>query len=137
MVDKERAAQMRLDGASFRKIGAEFGVSHQRIQQMLEGTDTKRRKRTTELERIPYEGLYQFMVANPEISFPRLAIIALGSGHHNESVKIRRFAYGKNCSFTKRTYDRLIAATGMTYEQLFKLRDGFTEADLEGGNGDG
>jgi hypothetical protein len=25
----------------------------------------------------------------------------------------------------------------MTYEQLFKLRDGFTEADLEGGNGDG
>ena len=24
--------------------------------------------------------------------------------------------------------------TGMTYEQLFKLREGFTETDLEGGN---
>jgi hypothetical protein len=30
---------------------------------------------------------------------------------------------------SKRSYDRLMAVTGMTYEQLFKLREGFKEED--------
>jgi hypothetical protein len=39
------------------------------------------------------------------------------------------FVHGRNSKISKRAYDRLMAATGMTYEQLFKLREGFKEEE--------
>jgi hypothetical protein len=137
MVDMKIAAQMRRDGATLQEIADVFGVKYQRIQYLLKKGGVRNGKRDAAIEKIPYEGLYQFMVANPNLSLSMLSVIMVGDGSHTASAKIRRFAHGENCSLSKRAYDKLLELTGMTYEQLFKLREGFTEADLEGGNGDG
>jgi hypothetical protein len=52
-----------------------------------------------------------------------------GNSGNNENNLVWNLLHGRNCRICKRAYDRLIAATGMTYEQLFKLRDGFEEED--------
>ena len=128
MVDREKAAQMRRDGATYQEIGEYFGVSRQRIEQILKGK-VKARKCSTDMERIPYEGLYNWLMDNPKVTYPTLAKIVLGNGENKSTNQITNLLHGRNSLISKRAYDRLIAATGMTYEQLFKLREGFKEED--------
>lgn len=127
MVDRERAAQMRRDGKTYREIGEEFGVSKQRAEQILHGR--RIRKRSTDMEKIPYEGLYNWLVCHPEITFPALAQLMFGGSTKSQHAAMWRLLHGRSCKISKKAYDRLIAATGMTYEQLFKLREGFKEEE--------
>lgn len=129
MVDRRTAKQMRDDGMSYQEIAEVFGVSRQRIHQVLKSGAVYTRKYAADIETIPYEGIYKFMVENPKVTFSALAVIMFGYSGNTASNMARRFVRGDNTKVGKRTYDRLIAATGMTYEQLFKLREGFTEED--------
>ncbi len=126
MVDREIAVQMRRDGATLQEIGDVFGVTRERIRQVLV-KQPRARKCSTDLEKIVYEGLYNYMMDNPKMTFTSLAMVMLNNGGNAASNKIQRFAHGKNCVISKKAYDRLIKKTGMTYEQLFKLREGFEE----------
>jgi hypothetical protein len=119
---------MRRDGATYKEIGAVFGVSHQRISQILKN-QIRTRKCSTDMEKIPYEGLYNYLMDNPKMTFPALAMAMFGAGDAKTSHKMRNLLHGKNCMVSKRSYDKLMALTGMTYEQLFKLREGFKEED--------
>lgn len=127
MIDRKTAAQMRNEGMTQQEIADVFGVSRQRIQQVLRKSIVYNRKYAADIEKIPYEGLYNYMVAHPSVTFPALAAILFGSSGKNENAVARSLAFGKNCRIGKRSYDRLMAETGMTYEQLFKLREGFKE----------
>jgi hypothetical protein len=88
---------------------------------------TYNRKYAADLEQIPYEGLYKFMVENPKVTYPALAMILFGDCGKNKNEVARNFAHGMSSKLPKRAYDRLIEKSGMTYEQLFKLREGFKE----------
>jgi hypothetical protein len=126
MVDKEKALQMRRDGATLNEIGNTFGVSGEYIRQILKH-QVRNRKNTTDMEKIVYEGIYNWLMANPKMTFPAVARLMFGHtscGYTNVAMNL---LHGKNCRISKQAYDRLMAATGMTYEQLFKLREGFSE----------
>lgn len=126
MIDREKAAQMRRDGASYEEIGKVFGVSRERVRQVLKN-QVRCRKYTTDMEKIAYEGLYNWLMDNQKVTFPALSYIMFGkrgTGHGNLMLN---FVQGKNVKITKQSIDRLIAKTGMSYEQLFKLREGFEE----------
>ena len=114
---------------TYREIADVFGVSRQRIQQVLKKGIVYKRKYAADIEKIPYEGIYKFMVENPRVTFSALAVILFGYSGNARVNMARRFVCGDNSKIGKRSYDRLIAATGMTYEQLFKLRDGFEEEE--------
>ena len=126
MIDRVKAEQMRRDGLTFREIGEAFGVSRQRVEQVLKG---KARKCTTDMEKIPCEGLYNWLMDNPKMTFPALARVMFNNCNANKKNQVVNLLHGRNCRISKRAYDRLMAATGMTYEQLFKLREGFKEED--------
>ena len=126
MIDREKAAQMRRDGASYQQIGDAFGVSKQRVQQVLKN-QVRLRKCSTDMEKIVYEGIYNYLMDHPRMTFPSLAMLMFGTSGSNENNLVHNLLHGRNCRIGKSAYDRLIAATGMTYEQLFKLREGFEE----------
>lgn len=126
MIDREKAAQMRRDGATYEEIGAVFGVSRERIRQVLKN-QVRTRKCSTDMEKIVYEGLYNYLMDNPKMTYPALSMAMFGGGDTKTNNKLRHLLHGKNCMISKRSLDRLMALTGMTYEQLFKLRDGFEE----------
>lgn len=128
MVDREKAAEMRRDGMTYAEIGEYFGVSRQRIEQCLKGR-VKTRKCSTDMERIPYEGLYNWLMDNPKVTYPTFARLVFGTCNTNTTNKIQNLLHGRNVLIGKRSYDRMMAVTGMTYEQLFKLREGFEEED--------
>ena len=135
MIDREKAAQMRRDGATYAEIGAAFGVSRQRAAQVLDlrrrcSQDGRRvRKCSTDMEKIVYEGIYNWMMDHPNVTYPALTNIMFGHYQKESRNTVVRLLHGKDSKIPKRAYDRLMAATGMTYEQLFKLRDGFKEED--------
>ena len=132
MVDKELAIEMRRDGKTFREIGEHFGVSHQRAQQII-GNGVRSRKSTMDMEQIVYKGIYDYMVSHPLVTIPTIArIIHGGSSTGVQIANARRLIHGGNVHITKSGIDRLIAKTGMTYEQLFELREGFTEEVADG-----
>lgn len=130
MIDRAVAAQMRRDGATYQQIGDAFGVSRQRVQQVLKN-QVRLRKCSTDMEKIVYEGIYNYLMDHPRMTFPSLAMVMFGNSGNNENNLVQNLLRGRSCKISKRAYDRLIAATGMTYEQLFKLRDGFKEEDDE------
>lgn len=125
--DKELAIAMRRDGKNDREIADYFGVSHQAVQQRLKGC-IHARKDGNAIEKIPYKGLYEFLLAHPKVRITYLAAIMFPNySDHAKAEKVRRFIQGGYASFPKVAYDRLMAYTGMTYEQLFELREGFKE----------
>ena len=108
------------------EIGDKYGVTRERIRQVLK-YQVRCRRHTTDMEKIVYEGLYNYMMDNPKLTFPNLARLMFGTSNGNYAKLVRNFLNGRNCRIRKRAYDRLMAATGMTYEELFKLREGFKE----------
>lgn len=127
MIDKEKVCQMRADGATYREIGEKFSVSKQYVEQIVR--KQRVRKQSTDMEKIPYEGLYNWLKEHPEITFPALTRIMFNDSNKNLHAAVLSFVHGRNSKISKRAYDRLMAATGMTYEQLFKLREGFKEEE--------
>lgn len=130
-IDKEIAIAMRLNNRTYKEIAEYFGVSWQAVQQKLRYC-TRARKDGDYIERIPYKGLYDFLMEHPRVTIPYLASV-MNNMHANKAIieRVRRLFEGKCAHFTKKELDRLLAYTGMTYEELFELREGFKEADNE------
>ena len=128
-IDKELAIEMRKEGKTYQEIGAYFGVSHQAVAKAVNNV-SRARKSSPVFEQIPYKGLYEFMQANKKVTIWGLAKIMGMDGSHTSQEKLRRFLLGRDVLLHKHAYDNLIARTGMTYEQLFELREGF-EKDVE------
>ena len=126
MIDREIVIEMRRNGMTYKEIGDVLGVTSQRIEQILKQEGRKRRF-GTDIEKIPYEGLYNWLVANERVGFSTLAIVMFGNSGNGYNNLARNFCLGRNSRISKKAYDRLLAKTGMTYEQLFKLREGYKE----------
>lgn len=124
-VDKELAVKMRREGKSTIEIADYFGVSFQAISAICRKRGA--RKFSDFIEKIPYKGIYEYMMADEKLTIPKFASRLGLDGDHASTEKLRRFIYGENVSINKRIYDNLLSLTGMTYEQVFELRDGFKE----------
>lgn len=126
MIDREVAIEMRRQGKTYGEISKVFGVSRQRVQQAI-GKDPRARKEGTLVDRIPYQGLYDYMVAHPRLTVPAFAMIVFGNGDGATSNRMRYILTGENVAIKKKSMDKLLSVTGMTYEQLFEPREGFVK----------
>ena len=129
IIDKELAREMRYEGKTFAEIAEYFGVSKQAVSKMLNNSVRRRRRDAQLFDQIPYKGIYEFIQANEKVTVPRFAAIMGMSMGGASTEKARRFLRGESVSLFKYNYDALIEKTGMTYEQLFELREGFEEAE--------
>lgn len=128
MIDRQLALDMRRNGATLREIGDYFGVSYQRVSQVLYGY-TRTRRDEAFIEKIVYKGIYDYMVAHENMTMPKLALEMYGCVGKNRAYveRLRRLFEGKDANISKGVIDRLLALTGLTYERFFELRDGFAE----------
>lgn len=110
---KIEAYAMRLDGVSLQGIADHFGVSKQYIHQLLPGA---RRSNKKKYESYIYPNIVKFLREN-NVSAKHLAELCdiTNSG-------INHFLSGKSGG-SKTTIDKILAVTGMTYEEAFAKED--------------
>ena len=129
-IDKELAIEMRRQGMTYKQIGEHFGVSWQAVHFQITHCD-RARKDGDYIEKIPYKGLYDFLIKHDRVTIPQLARVVFNNRGHAETERMRSLCNGCGAHVSKKGIDRLLAYTGMTYEQLFELREGFEEDDDE------
>lgn len=120
MIDSKtvQMIELRLSGKSYEEIGKLFGVSKQRVFQLIGGNEKCRRK-VDEVanQKIKYVGLRNWMRDNG-VSIARLTRLIYGHGNASTQTNTRLKIYGE-LEMPKSFIDKLIKITGLSYERLF------------------
>lgn len=121
MIEKQELMRAdRAQGMTYKQISEKYGVSKQRVQQLV-GGDTKHAiccfRGITEKDCI-YPNLRKWMNDN-KISKAELCRRMYGTSHPQCQDRLRVYLKGLT-NPTKLNIDRLIKVTGLTYEELFK-----------------
>ena len=103
---------MRLEGASLQECANRFGVSREYIRQITPPATAYARKRSS-YETCVYPNLAQWLYEN-RYSYNAFAKLCATS----YAIVFR--ALTGECDFRKALIDKILDATGMTYEEAFK-----------------
>jgi predicted transcriptional regulator len=110
MTNEQRveAYKMLLDGATYREVGEKFGLTHQRIHQIFSGQISKVKKYAC-----IYPNIRRWIVENhiTQPVFAEMVGVCPAAIHHYLSGKREP---------NKKTIDKILEVTGMTYEEAFK-----------------
>ena len=111
--DKIAMFKMRLEGATYEEIAKEFGVTKQRVQQiMLRAVGERRRK------------------SNDKIIYPNIA-----KWLEEKELTIKKFAQSNGLNYvtilnalkrdemSTKTANQILKATGLTYEEAFRKEE--------------
>ena len=113
----ERIRAQYMQGVRTDVLAKEYGLSRQRISQLVMGED--RDFKQTAVGRVVYTGLRRWMMEN-RCSFKRLAV-RLGYAHSGSTNRmVANKARGRQ-DFCKTEIDKILAMTGMPYEEVFAV----------------
>lgn len=115
-ISRERKHEMfdlYIDGATHAEIGAKYGISKQRVEQILHPNKGGKAKRVIDCV---YPGLKKWMEER-NMSASKLYCVVLGKKSGNCSVLKKKLA-GKS-KFSIRDIESILEYSGCTYEQLF------------------
>lgn len=110
---KIEAYTMLLDGNTYEAVARHFGVSKQRINQMFPHALAVKRMDGT---KCVYPAIFEFMAANG------MTCLALAKKAGVSSPTLYSALSGERGP-SKRTIDKILAATGLTYEAAFRKKD--------------
>lgn len=113
-IRKERMIELRKQGMTYEEIAKEVGMSRQRVYQIIGGN--YRRHRKFKEDEIVYAGLRNWMNEH-DMGWAQLVRSIYGYYHPELYVRVKSVMSGKNCR--KDYIDRVLFATGLTYEQAF------------------
>ena len=108
--DKVKMFSMRLEGATFQEIADKFGISRQRVQQLLCSNRPSTRKT---LNKIVYPNIAKWLDDNG------MNIYCFGERCGLSSTSLRNFLL-LDLGCTKYTIDKILEVTGLTYEEAFR-----------------
>jgi hypothetical protein len=120
MIDSKtvQMIELRLSGKSYEEIGKLFGVSKQRVFQLIGGDERCRYPvRGVANQKIKYVGLRNWMREN-SVSIAQLTRLIYGHGNASTQTNTRLKIYG-SLEMPKSFIDKLIEITGLSYERLF------------------
>ncbi len=117
---REEIVELRNQGKTFKEIGEIFGVSKQRIYQVI----GKVRRYNTEIEKIHFKGIYEFLKENPKISYGTLARVFYGGYVTKNQVNtfMGKLRGSDQVQCTIGSIKRLTKYTNKTFEELFEIR---------------
>ena len=107
--EKLQAYKMLLDGCTLQQVGDKFGVSRQRIAQLF---PVKRLRREMASESCIFPNIAKWMERN---DYGYMDIARMCNFPHNTI----QYALKHDANITKLLIDRILKATGMTYEEAF------------------
>lgn len=114
--EKIVACEMRLDGASLREIAAKFGVSHEYIRKITPPIWINYRSRST-CEKCIYPNISSWLYEN-RYSYNRFSKLICYT-----CTSVYKALIGK-IDPSKCLIDKILDATGMTYEVAFEQKNG-------------
>ena len=112
--DREEIVRMYEEGKLLSEIGAKYGASKQSISQLLSRMGVqKRNKKKGHACSMAYPGLARYLKDN------KLRPVDIGRmiGYKNPSSSMGAILSGR-FSFSQKTIEKLMAVTGLTYEQM-------------------
>lgn len=117
--------EMHEKGMSYTDIGKEFGLSRQRVFQLIGGKD-KTHYQGIKPENCVYEEIRKFLIEN-RMSIAEFSRRVYGDNQPKHKLRLSSALKGSNTS--KMVIDGILDVTGLTYEQAFKRSD--TECQIK------
>ena len=111
---KERMIELRKQGLTYEEIAAQVGISRQRVYQIIGGCHRRHRAYTE--EDCVYAGLRNWLNEH-DVGMAQFVRSMYGEYHPTIRQRVKRIMSGKDCR--KSFIDRVLMATGLTYEQAF------------------
>lgn len=106
---KEEVKRLREAGMSYQAVGERFGVSKQRIHQIV--TRPSRRRKLPKTDGIKYPKIKQYLEENNV----KVTDLATACGVTNATM----WGNMRGCGMRKSTIDAILKVTGLTYEEAF------------------
>lgn len=122
VVDAEGAANMYAEGYTLQQIGEHYGVSRQRIHQILTEGKVKPRRWSKIYKEIPYKGLYEYVRDNKDVSITSLSRLLFFAPCRATDMKVMRLLQGCNVPLSVSQIKRLEEASGMPFSYLFQKK---------------
>lgn len=115
--EKAQMYEMHLEGYTLQEIANQFGISKQRVAQILPPMKQGYRAAQTEmLNKIVYPNIREWMRKNAVTM--RMLVDLCGS----EYPTIYRMLHNEKYNARRCTIDKILSVTGMTYEEAFSLK---------------
>lgn len=116
---KEQMEKLKSQGWTYAEIAQMFGVTRQRVYQIIGGHYNTHFKRVTE-EKCIYPNLLRFLNEN-RISMRELTRLVYGYYHRASEQRIRMVLKGADCH--KSLIDKMLDVTRLSYEEAFKRKE--------------
>lgn len=114
---RESMLNMKNEGFTYQEIGEKFGISKQRVQQIIGGYNPRYFHYKTK-RGVVYEGLRKWLNDN-KISINHLTRLLYGQSNSKSHNRLNDYLSNR-ISIPKSMIDKLLKLTGLTYEVAFK-----------------
>ncbi len=119
--------EMRLNGATYKAIGEHFGVTKQRVYEIIHrrcGKISIGIKGKIDIEDIVYEGIYRHFKDNPEQTFKKFCEGVCGFYTSAIQERMKNFLTGKHETLFKvKHIKKICEVCKMPFEEVFKERE--------------
>lgn len=116
-INVQEAIEMRENGASLQEIGDRYGVTRERVRQLI---GNKVRKGNTQIQRIKYRGLRRYFEEN-NVSYAYFARKIGTSAGKIDTLSNFISDPSKGARFSIEQIKLMCQVTGQTFEQLFEI----------------
>lgn len=118
MIDRtSEMIKLRQKGMPYRKIAEMFGISYQRVYQIIGKRDTSYFKEVTDKQCV-FKGIRDYM-NNTQTSLSEIIRKIYGSYHATTCQRFRKYLNGYN-EMSMSTINAILDVTGLTYEEAFR-----------------
>lgn len=122
MIDINDIVELRHEGYTLAEIGEKYGVTRQRIHQILTEGNVKPRRWTKTYQQIPYKGLYEYVENNKQVSITYLSRLLFGTPCNATDLRVMRLLQGADSQLTISQIKRLEKDSGMPFSYLFQKK---------------
>ena len=120
MIDINEIIELRHEGYTLAEIGQRYGVTRQRIHQILTEGKVKPRRWSKTYQQIPYKGLREYVVNNKYVSITYLSRLLFGTPCHTTDLRVMRMMQGADTQLSISQIKRLEKDSGMPFSYLFQ-----------------
>ena len=121
---EKRMVELREQGWSYREIANNFGLSRQRVYQIIGKRNISYFKKVTEKQCV-FKGIRDYM-NRTATSLAELLRKIYGVYHPETCSRFRQYLNGRN-EMSMSTINGILKATGLTYEQAFLEKESNNE----------